>query len=104
MLPNSVESEDHSGAAAQLTETGANWITFTSGSTVEHFHARFNLPELVKRFPKMRLASIGPETSKALAALGQQAAVEAKPHTVEGLIKALEKNCKTASAGGVVAS
>jgi uroporphyrinogen III methyltransferase / synthase len=98
------ETEDHSGAAAQLTAIGADWITFTSGSTVEHFHARFNLPELVQRFPKMRLASIGPETSKALAALGLQPTVEAKPYTVEGLIKALEKNCKTASAGVVAAS
>jgi uroporphyrinogen III methyltransferase / synthase len=98
------ETEDHSGAAAQLTATGADWITFTSGSTVEHFHARFNLPELVQRFPKMRLASIGPETSKALAALGLHPSVEAKPHTMEGLIKALEKNRKTASAGGVAAS
>lgn len=85
------ETEDISGAAARLPETGADWITFTSGSTVEHFHARFNLPQLVKRFPKLQLASIGPETSKALAALGLQPAVEAKPHTVEGLIKALEK-------------
>jgi uroporphyrinogen III methyltransferase / synthase len=94
------ETEDHSGAAAQLTATGADWITFTSGSTVEHFHARFDLPALVQRFPKMRLASIGPETSKTLAALGLQPAAEARPHTVEGLIKALEKQCRTASAGG----
>ncbi len=36
---------------------------------------------------------IGPasETSKAIAALGLQPALEAKEHTVEGLIKALEK-------------
>ena len=34
------------GAAARLQESGADWITFTSGSTVEYFHARFNLPQL----------------------------------------------------------
>src|SRR5204863_6555328 len=59
------ETEDRNGAAASLLEKGADWITFTSSSTVENFHSRFNLPELVKRFPKMRIASIGPETTKA---------------------------------------
>ncbi len=89
------ETEDRNGAAAVLTESGADWITFTSGSTVENFHARFDLPRLVKQFPRMRLASIGPETSKALAAHGLKPAVEARPHTIDGLVKALrtaEKN------------
>ncbi len=84
-------TEDASGAAARLAESGANWITFTSGSTVEQFHARFNLPELVRRFPETKLASIGPETSKALLALGLKPAIEARPHTIDGLLKALEK-------------
>ena len=81
--------EDSTGAAAKLTETGADWITFTSGSTVEHFHVRFDLPALLKRFPRMRVASIGPETSKALAALGLKPQVEANPHNIEGLVEAL---------------
>jgi len=34
-------------------------VTFTSSSTVEHFHARFDLPKLMKKFPKLKLASIG---------------------------------------------
>src|SRR6266436_5971188 len=83
------ETEDPGGAAATLLESGADWVTFTSGSTVEQFHARFNLPELLKRFPQMKLASIGPETSKALTTLGLSAAIEAKQHTVDGLIEAL---------------
>ena len=85
------ETEDHTGAAARFLEAGADWITFTSGSTVEHFHARFDLPALANKFPKIKFASIGPETSKALAALGLKPAVEAKPHTVEGLVAAVEK-------------
>jgi uroporphyrinogen III methyltransferase/synthase len=54
----------------------------------------------VKKFPQIKLASIGPETSKALSALGLTPAVEAKPHTIEGLVNALEKNvpAKTATA------
>src|SRR5205085_1359061 len=53
------ETEDQNGAAARMLEFGADWITFTSASTVENFHARFNLPEFLDRFPKTRLASIG---------------------------------------------
>lgn len=85
------ETEDANGHAARLRESGADWVTFTSGSTVEHFHARFDLPALRRRFPRLRLASIGPETTKALATLGLQPEVEAKTHTIPGLIAALEK-------------
>lgn len=86
------ETEDANGAAKKLTEQGANWITFTSSSTVENFHARFDLPKLVKQFPQLRLASIGPETSKALHALGLQPTVEAAEHTIPGLVAALRAN------------
>lgn len=83
------ETEDPLGDAGRLAAEGAEWITFTSGSTVEHLHARFNLPEVKKKFPALRLASIGPETTKALQALGLEPAVEARKHTMEGLVAAL---------------
>ncbi len=85
------ETEDPAGAGATLLESGADWITFTSGSTVEHFHARFDLPKLLKKFPQTKLASIGPETSKAIRALRLEPALEAKEHTTDGLIAALLK-------------
>ena len=85
------ETDDSSGDVANLLENGADWITFTSSSTVDNFHARFDLPKMVKKFPGTKLASIGPETSKALIALGLKANVEAKPHTIEGLVDALKK-------------
>ena len=85
------ETDDASGAGASLVAAGADWVTFTSGSTVEHFHARFDLPELLRRFPNLKLATIGPETSQALTALKLTPAVEAKTHTVEGLVTALER-------------
>jgi uroporphyrinogen III methyltransferase/synthase len=85
------ETEDPAGAGATLLESGADWITFTSGSTVEHFHARFNLPKLLKKFPRMKLASIGPETSKAIRALELEPALQAKDHTTDGLSAALLK-------------
>ena len=83
------ETEDPGGAASKLFESGADWVLFTSGSTVEHFHARFDLPVLLKKFPHMRIASIGPETSKTLAGLGLIPNIEAKKHTIDGLIEAL---------------
>ena len=84
------ETEDRNGAAARLLEAGADWITFTSSSTVENFHARFNLPELLTRYPQLKLASIGPETSKAIVALNLKPTLEAREHTIEGLVKAIE--------------
>jgi len=85
------ETDDITGAAAKLVEEGADWVTFTSASTVENFHARFDLPALLKRFPSLKTLSIGPETSKALAALGLEPTAEAKPHNLDGMVKALER-------------
>ncbi|HVU27518.1 MAG TPA: uroporphyrinogen-III C-methyltransferase [Verrucomicrobiae bacterium] len=83
------ETEDFFGAAEDFQKNGADWLTFTSGSTVEHFHARFNLPKLQKQFPQMKIASIGPETSKAIRALKLEPTFEAKEHTTDGLIAGL---------------
>jgi uroporphyrinogen III methyltransferase/synthase len=83
------ETEDRTGAAARLLESGADWITFTSSSTVENFHARFDLPKLLRQFPATKLASIGPETSKAITAIGLKPTLEAKPHTIEGLVQSV---------------
>lgn len=83
------ETEDVNGAAAKLTDVGADWITFTSSSTVENFHARFDLPDLVETYPEIKLASIGPETSKAIRALDLEPDIEAEEHTIKGLVNAL---------------
>ena len=91
LYKTAAETEDFFGAAESFLEHGADWITFTSGSTVEFFHARFDLPKLLKKFPQMKLASIGPETSKAIRALKLEPALEAKEHTADGMIAALLK-------------
>ncbi len=84
-----IETSDASGHAARMVQEGAEWITFTSGSTVRHFHQRFDLPGLLQRYPKTKLASIGPETTKAIDELKLKPDVEAKPHTMEGLVEAM---------------
>ena len=83
------ETEDAGRAGARLEAEGADWVTFASGSAVTHFHARFDLLRLRARHPALKVASIGPETSKVLVALGVTPDVEARPHTFEGLADAL---------------
>jgi uroporphyrinogen III methyltransferase/synthase len=84
-----METEDFFGASEDFRQSGADWLTFTSGSTVEFFHKRFDLHKMLKQFPKMKIASIGPETSKSLAAHKLKPALEAKEHTTDGLIAVL---------------
>jgi len=86
------ETSDREGALASLQSEGADWITFTSASTVDHFNARVPLKALRERHPGIRFASIGPETGKALKALGLKADLEAKPHTIEGLVNAIVRS------------
>ncbi|MDB6059827.1 MAG: tetrapyrrole methylase [Verrucomicrobiales bacterium] len=88
------ETDDITGAVERFNEAGADWITFTSASTVDNFHARFDLPQLLKKYPDLKLASIGPETSKALVWLGLKPSVEAKEHTIDGLVRAVENAVK----------
>jgi len=88
------ETEDFFGAAEDFQKHGADWLTFTSSSTVEFFHARFDLPKTAKKFPHLKIASIGPETTKTITALGLKPAVEAKEHTTAGLLAAILKATK----------
>lgn len=70
-----------------LIESGrADWITFTSSSTVRSFFEQVPAQAVASN---VKIASIGPETTKQLAALGLGAAVEATKHTAEGLIEAI---------------
>ncbi len=83
------ETEDPTGARARLTEQGADLITFTSGSTVDHF---FNLGI---PWPDGCVAgSIGPITSKVLRDHHQAPAFEAAKHDIPGLTAAIVKHFK----------
>ncbi len=85
------ETADPAGAAELLVTEGADWIAFPNSATVTNLNERVNLGELVARHPGLRLASMGPETTKAIVALGLQASVEAAPHTLDALAAALAK-------------
>src|SRR5438874_3837328 len=80
------ETRDRSGARRQLAHDGADLITFTSSSTVENFLA-LGLP-----WPKgMRIASIGPITSKTSRHQGLKVDVEARRHDINGLVQAIRE-------------
>ena len=80
------ETRDVSGARRQLAQDGADLITFTSSSTVENFLA-LTLP-----WPKgMRIASIGPITSKTARDHGLTVDVEARRHDIDGLVRAVKE-------------
>ncbi len=78
------ERTDLTGARARLIEHGADYITFTSSSTAEHFAA---LGIALK--PHCRIASIGPATSGTLRKLGYNVTLEASRHDIPGLVEAI---------------
>ncbi len=78
------EDADHE-AIQRFKNEGAEVITFTSSSTVEHFlDLKVPLPEGIK------IASIGPITSDTLKKRGLRIDIEAKEHTIPGLVAAIE--------------
>ncbi len=78
------ETEDPTGARARLEEEGADLITFTSSSTVDHFF------DLGIDWPEgCGAASIGPVTSETLRKKGMKPAFEAPQHDIPGLVKAI---------------
>ena len=80
------ETRDTSGAQRRLAQNGADLITFTSSSTVDNFFA-LGLP-----WPKgMRIASIGPITSKTVHDHGLNVDVEARRHDIDGLVHAIRE-------------
>ncbi|MFT4176834.1 MAG: uroporphyrinogen-III C-methyltransferase [Luteolibacter sp.] len=81
------ETEDPTGARARLEAEGADLITFTSGSTVDHFFdLGIDLPE------NCLTASIGPVTSQALKKHDVKPDIEASQHDIPGLVSAIVKH------------
>jgi uroporphyrinogen III methyltransferase/synthase len=62
-----------------------DWIAFTSSSTVRNF-ASVVAPDALAG---VRVASIGPVTTRTARELGIEVAVEAREFTVDGLVEAL---------------
>ena len=80
------EPLDREAAAAAAR---ADYVTFTSASTVRFFLAAAG------SLDGPRIASIGPATSAALRDAGLEPDIEADPHTPDGLIAALVADAQT---------
>jgi len=81
-------------AAALVTEVFArkpHWITFTSSSTVKNFLAIAG-PAVLEG---VNIASIGPVTSETARMHGLHVAVEARQHTMDGLLQAIAAHDST---------
>ena len=83
------DTEDRNGHRARLLSEGADIVTFTSSSTVVNFCNLVDVPALIQQYPQMRFVSIGPQTSLAAREKGLDVAIEAKVHTVPGLVEAI---------------
>lgn len=70
-----------------------NWLTFTSSSTVRGFFEQVDR-EIVKT-AGVSIASIGPATTEQLKKAGLKVALEAQPHTTDGLVESLCKYKKS---------
>ena len=80
---------DATAIANAIENDKVNWLTFTSSSTVRGFFEQIE-PRLVKN-AGVRVASIGPATTEQLKKLGLKVAVEANPHTTDGIVDTICK-------------
>jgi uroporphyrinogen III methyltransferase/synthase len=86
------ETDDLTGAVERFRAEGADVITFTSSSTVEHFlDLRLPWPD------GMKTASIGPITSATLEDHGLPVDIEAEAHDIPGLVRAVIRLCGRSS-------
>lgn len=70
-----------------INDRKIDWVTFSSSSTARNFLAI--VPAATVREKNIKVASIGPQTSKALIEAGLSPTVQADSHTTNGLIDAI---------------
>jgi uroporphyrinogen III methyltransferase/synthase len=78
------EEQDATGVRARYLKEGAHWITFTSSSTAENWHALKLQP--APGAPQPKVVSMGPVTSATLRKLGYEIAAESPASTLDSLI------------------
>jgi uroporphyrinogen III methyltransferase/synthase len=85
-------AEPHRGDDAALVEQmrqgKVRWLTFASPSAVRAFFEQ--IPREAVDTYSLKVASVGPVTSKELVGLGVRVDVEATEHTIDGLLDAIE--------------
>jgi uroporphyrinogen-III synthase len=81
-----VAPEDMAQRYREVLSHQPHWIAFTSSSTVKNFVAETG----VEAMQGIRIASIGPVTSATLREHGLTVDAEADPHTMPGLVAAIQ--------------
>ena len=66
-----------------------HWATFTSSSTARNFALLVGVGRVRAALRGIRVASIGPVTSKTLRELGVRVTVQARKYTIPGLVRAI---------------
>ncbi len=89
-LYDTVLAKEHGAKLRQALACGADFVTFTSSSCVTNFIKLLGRGYRHK-LSGVKLASIGPITSKALKGFGLKPDAEAKVYTIEGLIRSMVK-------------
>ncbi|HUP48299.1 MAG TPA: uroporphyrinogen-III C-methyltransferase [Thermoanaerobaculia bacterium] len=80
-----------------IAEEAIDVVTFTSGSTVEHFFGPLTPEERGRVFARAMIASIGPTTSEAIRRYGRAPDVEAPAASVQALHDAVVEACLTST-------
>lgn len=79
------------GLVDAITNRTVQWLTFTSSSTARNFLTLLG-HDYKNKLASIKVASIGPITSKTLREMGIEPTVEAETFNVEGLVAALKGN------------
>jgi len=66
-------------------------ITFSSSSTFENFVALFTTEEFARIAPSLKAVSIGPLTTAAIRRFGITPLIEARQHTIPGLVASIRE-------------
>jgi len=84
---------DDKALIEQMRQGRIQWLTFASPSAVRAFFEQIP-PEAVHSY-SLKVASVGPVTSRELIQIGVRVDVEATEHTIDGLLDAIESIEKT---------
>ncbi len=88
---NTVTADLDDGVRTWVEEAPVDVITFTSGSTVTSFVEQWGKDKSLEIAENAAVVSIGPSTSRLAESEGFKVSIEAKPHSVEGIIDAILK-------------
>jgi uroporphyrinogen III methyltransferase/synthase len=82
------------GVIEDILSGNYDCITFSSSSTFENFVSLFSAEEFLRIFSSLKAISIGPITSLTIKRHGVNPVMEAKEHTIPGLVAAIQEYFK----------